>query len=388
MLASEQGDVPPAAITSLTEYLINDLRNIGKADNSYEYEIAARHLWVLALNGKPQDSYVNLLKDRLPQLNSRTRSLLALAENAAGHKDQAIAILRDKTPFSGKDNSWMRWQPDHAYTLLAWSSIDPTAEESTIAIDKLLRDRNPYGHWNTTWTNAWSIVALSTYAKSEGNLSTTTLSLHATSSLQTSTDPTSHTLDGLQPTTPERFTLVPNLKLTATADGPAFIRVNLAAKPKIAPMQPVAKNGLQVTRFYELIHADGTSEPLKTPKAGDLIRVKLRVTLPDDDLRYLVIEDMLPSLFETVNNSFESQSANMNAGGTSENEWSVSHSELLDDRALFFLDRAWRNDTKTLTYLARVTQSGAAIAPPAKVESMYDPENLALSASRNFLVKE
>ncbi|MFC7338354.1 alpha-2-macroglobulin [Haloferula chungangensis] len=388
ILASEQGEVPPAAIAALSNYLIKDLRDIGKADNSYEYEIAARHLWILAIAGKPQDSYVNLLKERLPQLNSRARSLLALAENAAGHKDAAIAILRDKSPFTGKDNSWMRWQPDHAYSLLAWSSIDATSDEATTAIDKLLRDRNPYGHWNTTWTNAWSLVALSAYAKAEENLSPTTLSLHAQSSFQTATDPTSHYLDSTHPVTPERFTLVPGLKLTATADGPAFIRIKLAAKPKIAPMQPVAKNGLQVTRFYERVNSDGTSEPLDTPKVGDLIRVKLRVTLPDDDLRYLVIEDMLPSIFETVNNSFESQSANMNAGGTSENEWSVSHSELRDDRALFFFDRAWRNDTKTLSYLARVTQSGSALAPPAKVESMYDPENLALSASRQFVVKE
>ncbi|MGB6220424.1 alpha-2-macroglobulin family protein [Haloferula sp.] len=382
ILASEQGDVPPAALSSLTNYLIEDLRNVGKADNSYDYEIATRHLWILAIAGKAQDSYVNLLKDRLPQLNSRARSLLALAENAAGHQEAAIAILRDPSPFTGKDHSWMRWQPDHAYRLLAWSSVDPSSDEATTAIDKLLRDRNPYGHWNTTWTNAWSLVALSAYAKAEENLSPTTLVLND------GTEPLDLTLDSSSAAASKSFTLTPNLKLTATADGPAFIRINLAAKPKIAPMQPVAKNGLQVTRFYERVNSDGTSEPLDTPKVGDLIRVKLRVTLPDDDLRYLVIEDMLPSLFETVNNSFESQSANMNAGGTSENEWSVSHSELRDDRALFFLDRAWRNDTKTLTYLARVTLSGQALAPPAKVESMYDPENLALSASREFKVGE
>ncbi len=378
ILASEKGDVPPAAIAALTDFLIKDLRDIGKADNTYDYEIAARHLWILAIAGKAQDSYVNLLKDRLPQLNSRARSLLALAENAAGHKDAAIAILRDQSPFTGNDNSWMRWQPDHAYSLLAWSGIDATSDEATTALDKLLRDRNPYGRWNTTWTNAWSLVALAAYAEAEENLSPTTLVL------DDGAEPSDFTLDATSSAASKSFTLTPKLNLTATADGPAFIRINLASKPKIAPMQPVAKNGLQITRFYERVNSDGTSEPLDTPKVGDLIRVKLRVTLPDDDLRYLVIEDMLPSIFETVNNSFESQSANMNAGGTSENEWEVSHSELRDDRALFFLDRAWRNGTETLTYLARVTQSGQALAPPAKVESMYDPENLALSASRQF----
>ena len=382
MLASEQGSVPPSSLESLSSYLIADLRNIGKADDADQLEIAARHLWILALAEKPQQSYVNLLKDRIGQLNSRTRSLLALAEHAAGNQASAIAILNDTSAFSGKDNSWMRWQPDHAFRLLAWATIDPTSSEATETIDRLLRDRNPYGHWNTTWTNAWSLVALSAYAKAEENIEATTLVLGSNG------DPITYTIDQTSTAQSKSFPLLPDLMLTATTDGPAFIRLNLSAKPKIAPMQPVAKNGLQVTRFYELVHADGTSEPLKSPKVGDLIRVKLRVTLPNDDLRYLVIEDRLPSLFEAVNNSFDSQASNMSAGNTSDTEWSVSHSELRDDRAVFFLDRGWRNDTKTLVYLARVTQSGQAIAPPAKVESMYDPENLALSASRTFEVAD
>ncbi|MEP4078246.1 alpha-2-macroglobulin family protein [Haloferula sp.] len=382
MLASEQGDVPPSALESLCDYLIDDLRSIGEAEGTRQLETAARHLWILARAGKSQQSYVNLLKDRMPQLNSRSRSILALAEHAAGNEASAISILNDSTAFTAKDNSWMRWQPNHAFRLLAWATIDPSSSEATSTIDRLLRDRNPYGHWNTTWTNAWSLVALSAYAKAEENNGTTTLVLASHG------DPDTFTIEESSKVQSKSFPLLPGFKLSATADGTSIIRLKLAAKPKIAPMQPVAKNGLQVTRFYERVHPDGTSEPLDIAKVGDLIRVKLRVTLPSDDLRYLVIEDRLPSLFEAVNNSFESQAANMSSGNTSDTKWSVSHSEIRDDRALFFIDRGWRNDTKTLVYLARVTQSGQAIAPPAKVESMYDPENLALSASRKFTIEK
>jgi len=62
----------------------------------------------------------------------------------------------------------------------------------------------------------------------------------------------------------------------------------------------------------------------------------------------------------------------------------VSHSELRNDRAVFFLDHVWRKGTYTVTYLARCTLEGEAVAPPAKVESMYDPDHFALSASRVF----
>ena len=98
----------------------------------------------------------------------------------------------------------------------------------------------------------------------------------------------------------------------------------------------------------------------------------------------MVVEDRLPAIFEAVNNDFASQAAHGNAGRTSENDWSISHSELRADRAVFFFDRIWRGGRQNISYLARCTMDGSAVAPPAKVESMYDPENVALSASREF----
>ncbi len=184
-----------------------------------------------------------------------------------------------------------------------------------------------------------------------------------------------------------RLALHPGLKAAVTSDGPAFVRVTLSSKPKITPLQPVSANGLEVTRFYRRVNADGSDEPLDVPKVGDLIRVQLRVTLPRDDARYMVVEDRLPGTFEAVNNTFESQAANMNAGATSEQSWSVSHNEIRADRVMFFMDRPYGRGTHTLSYLARVTLEGSAYAPPAKVEAMYDPEQLALSASRKFEVE-
>jgi uncharacterized protein YfaS (alpha-2-macroglobulin family) len=132
------------------------------------------------------------------------------------------------------------------------------------------------------------------------------------------------------------------------------------------------------------VKSDGSTEPLEKAKLGDLIRVTLRVELPSDDSRYLIVEDRLPAIFEAVNNDFASQAAHGNAGATSDRDWSVSHSELRSDRALFFFDRVWQGGRQEIHYLARCTMEGKAVAPPAKVESMYDPDNTALSASREF----
>ena len=113
---------------------------------------------------------------------------------------------------------------------------------------------------------------------------------------------------------------------------------------------------------------------------GDLVRIELQVTLPRDNTSYLAIDDPLPSIFEAVNTDFASQSGRLDR----DEDWRVSHHELRDDRALFFVDYLARSGSYTLSYHARVTSAGSAVAPPAKVEAMYEPDFYALSASRKF----
>jgi uncharacterized protein YfaS (alpha-2-macroglobulin family) len=206
----------------------------------------------------------------------------------------------------------------------------------------------------------------------------------ATVTLTGADGPRTITLEAGKPAIALDFPLGGKLALSASSDHPAYVRVKLASKPELAPQKPVAKNGLQITRFYERVKSDGSTEPLEKAKLGDLVRVTLRVELPDDDSRYLIVEDRLPAIFEAVNHDFASQAAHGNAGPTSDRDWSVSHSELRSDRALFFFDRVWQRGRQEIRYLARCTMEGKAVAPPAKVESMYDPDNTALSASREF----
>ena len=387
MMAAEKGaSVPPSAIESLKKNLIESLRGIAAEKSASALEAHTRALFALALAGSPQSAYQNLLADRLAELTPTARYLLAAAiaiENPGKPTTLATAksILDSKTPFTLKNDDWMPWSAEKALNLIAWLAIEPKGPQPTKALDRMLHERNPYGHWRTTWANGWSLLAMAEFAKTQKpgdqpvNLS-----------FETATGTETIALTREQPTAARSFKLTPDLKLALRTDHNAFVRLKIAAKPQIAPIQPVATNGLSIDRIYERIHADGSAQILTEPQAGDLIRVSLRVTLPTDDTRYLVIEDPLPAIFETVNTEFKSQRA---AAGirTSENDWQVSHSELRSDRAAFFLDEVPRKGTYTVSYLARCTLAGQATAPPAKVESMYDPENFALSASRVFTAK-
>ncbi len=387
MMAAEKGaNVPESAIESLKKNLLESLRGLAEEKSPSALERHARALLVLALTGNAQPAYHSVMTERLANLSPTARALLATAiclVDEGNEENQATArsILTSNVPFKLKNDDWMPWTADEATNLIAWIVADPSGGEATKALDKMLRDRNPYGHWRTTWVNGWSLMAMAAYAESqELTDKSTTLNFTTADGVETIN------LSSDQPTASRSFKLTPDLKLDLVSNNSAYVRMKVSAKPKIMPQQPVAKNGLSVDRIYERINADGTAAVLTEPKVGDLIRVSLRVTLPQDNSRYLVIEDPLPSVFETVNNDFASQKA---AAGirTSENDWHVSHSELRTDRAVFYLDQVWRKGTYTVSYLARCTVAGQATAPPAKVESMYDPENFALSASRLFSTK-
>ncbi len=387
MMAADKGaNVPDSAIAALTKNLIESLRGIAAEKSPSTLESHARSLLVLSLAGSPQPAYRNLLVDRLAELTPSARCLLATSiakeeEDQTANLAVAKSVLTSKIPFNLKNDDWMPWSAAEAYHLIAWLAVDPAGPEPTKALDRMLRERNPYGQWQTTWVNGWSLIAMAEYARNSKLRDEPTVIV-----LETEAGSDTITLHQDEASATRSFKLTPDLKLAVGTDISAFVRVTIAAKPQIAPTQPVANNGLSIDRIYERINSDGTATILTEPAIGDLIRVSLRVTLPKDLTRYLVIEDPLPAVFETVNTDFKSQCAAIGIN-TSENDWQVSHSELRSDRASFFLDEVSRKGTYTLTYLARCTLAGQATAPPAKVESMYDPENFALSASRVFITK-
>lgn len=385
ILAKENGaNVPAAAIAKLSDYLIVRLRNMKSAKHVWEFDIYARDLWVLSLAGKPQAAYQNTLADRLQDLSPGGRAFLAMAIASSDRKKDiaaARAILNSAKPIRVSEDWWMPYDTDTAVKFLAWTTLDPKGGETVAMLDRLLNERNPYGHWNNTWANGWSLMAITRYATAN-RIATQATNL----TLDTPDGPRTIPLTPDAPSAASSFALGAQLRLALDNDGPAFIRLRLAAKPLLVPLQPVASNGLSIDRFYEKLAADGSATTLTEPAVGDLIKVTLRITLPTDETRYLVIDDPLPAVFEAVNNKFASQRSIV-APNTGLGDWQVSHTELRDERAVFYIDYVSNRGTYQVSYLARCTLAGQAIAPQAKVESIYDPTRFALSASRPFTAK-
>lgn len=389
VLASNAGaKVPSSAIDSLCQRLTESLRGMAETKSPAMLEQHARALLTLSLAGKPQTAYLNSLADRMRELSPTTRAFLAAAIALAApeqpdRKAAAAAVMKGQsaetnaTFSTSNEEIWTPELPTAAIALLAWSAIDVSAPETHQALDRLLHDRSPYGHWTTTWANGWSLLAISRCAPA--------LPPPGSQSLQLTTAVGTEVI----PLGPEsgavcrQFPLSPQLRCALTTPAGVSVRVVVASRPAAAPIQPVSSHGLSVDRMYERILADGSSQPLTEPVPGELIRTTLRVTLPNDGARFLVIDDPLPAIFETVDATFESQAPAAGAG--TQSDWRVSHSELRDDRAMFFVDHVPSHGTYSVSYLCRCTLPGEALAPQTKVEAMYDPANFALSAARRFI---
>ena len=159
--------------------------------------------------------------------------------------------------------------------------------------------------------------------------------------------------------------------------------------------------GLVVQRWIEPYAGGGQ---LKAVKAGELVRIKVRVGTPSARTN-VVLEIPLPAGLEAVDTSLAT-TARLSRGEPSpdtETEemqdareadvppwvlgfWNpFNHTELRDDRALFFSNEL-PPGVHTVSVVARATTPGDYLLVPARAEAMYAPEVFGRSDGSNFQV--
>ncbi|HTK55865.1 MAG TPA: MG2 domain-containing protein [Gemmatimonadales bacterium] len=182
------------------------------------------------------------------------------------------------------------------------------------------------------------------------------------------------------------------LRLNAGGTGAGlFYAVTVHEVPKAQPTTPDDR-GIRVERWYESL-AD--NKPIGTVTEGQLVRVRVRVTVPSER-QFVVVEDPLPAGLEAVDLSLRTEArqgvpaggeecASYNDEESRPNGWSwyygswegcywspFDHKELRDDRVVWVATVLWRG-TYTLSYTARATTSGKFKRSTAWAEEMYNP---------------
>jgi hypothetical protein len=162
--------------------------------------------------------------------------------------------------------------------------------------------------------------------------------------------------------------------------------------PTSQPVTPEDR-GIRVERWYERFPGN---TPVTSVVEGDLVRVRIRVTVPTTR-QFVVLDDALPAGLEAIDLSLRTAAATPGPGTPqadnpsdreeerqpSERLWSYGswdsgwwspfdHRELRDDRVVYSATVLWPG-VYTATYLARATTPGTFIRPPAHAEEMYNP---------------
>ena len=189
------------------------------------------------------------------------------------------------------------------------------------------------------------------------------------------------------------------VQLAATGPGaPIYYYLTVHEVPKERPVNP-EEQGIRVERWYERYDR---AEPLTTVAAGDLVRVRLRVTVPEER-QFVVVDDALPAGLEAVDLSLRTASLTPGPGvdqattyltpqqadeedgedqapggywyyGRWDSGWwsPWEFREIRDDRVVYSATVLWKG-SYTMSYIARATTPGTFVRPPAHAEEMYNP---------------
>jgi hypothetical protein len=192
---------------------------------------------------------------------------------------------------------------------------------------------------------------------------------------------------------PRRLTV----QIEARRDGPpVFYDVSVREVPSRQPVRP-DDGGITLERWYETL-TDG--KPTIRVAPGDLVRVRLRVTVPADR-QFVVLDDALPAGLEAVDVSLRTQGelpgVEADQAGVEGRRgygmwygswWSpFDHREIRDDRVVFAATLLPAG-TYWATYVARATTPGTFVRPPAHAEEMYNPAVRGRSEGGTFTVGE
>lgn len=189
-----------------------------------------------------------------------------------------------------------------------------------------------------------------------------------------------------------------SVRLSLRAEGasalPSFFHVTVTEMPSKPPVRP-ADAGIRVERWYERYD---DAKPVTAVAEGELVRVRLRITVPVER-RFVVVDDALPAGLEAVDLSLRTSTLVSGAGGPPAGQrepadgdtgddgdtgglsygrweggwWSPwDFREIRDDRVVWSASWLWKG-TWDISYVARATTPGTFIKPPARAEEMYDP---------------
>jgi len=327
----------------------------------------------------------------------------------ATHVEGRVATIADS------EGHWFYFSSDIrplARVLTATLAVRPDHElvgplvEALVQRGRLVEERN---YWWDTQDYAYAITGLSAFdriRKSQGSRSVVLVPRSGrplmTATVNAATRDSILPLAGLLTKTPTGNALRLNLRASGGVEStPVYYYLTVNEIPATQPVN-VEEHGIRVERWYERAEGANAGRPVTSVTEGDVVRVRLRITVPATR-NFVVVDDALPAGLEAIDLSLRTAAPvagpGVSGGGNIEGEgegegggedeseggdyawgfgmwdagwWSpFDHRELRDDRVVYFARVLWPGSYEA-SYIARATTSGNFVRPPAHAEEMYN----------------
>jgi uncharacterized protein YfaS (alpha-2-macroglobulin family) len=351
----------------------------------------------LARYGAFDAAAANRLREVAPRLGLADRARLAEVLARVGRTDDARQILErvwSATTVEGRravlprDTAWSFyfWSRARAPAAVLAATVRLQPDHPLVGplIETMLGATRAQPWWNTQDVGA-AVPALAQLERAWRAAGDRGLRVRVGSRTLAAAGDSAVALTGLltgQGDEPRRLAV----QLDAQREGPAlFYDVTVQEVPSKQPVRP-DDGGFRVERWYESLQG---GEPLTSVAAGEIVRVRLRVTVAAER-QFAVLDDPLPAGLEAVDVSLRTQGelpgVEADRTGRVRTEpgrrgfgiwwgdwWSpFDHREIRDERVVFAATRL-PPGTYYATYVARATTPGTFVRPPAYAEEMYNP---------------
>lgn len=326
-------------------------------------EVAAQEipysLYVLALAGQPQRSFMNYYKGNLDMLTPDGKYMLAAAYALSGQTLQARQVLpstfgneKADPSFGGSFYSYIR---DESLALNALLDIDPNNPQiGTMA--RQVSEQIKNSSYLNTQENVFSILALGKIARAS-NYTTATATVAANGKVVASTKGENLNID-------LKSQASQAVSITAHGKGPYYYFWEVSGISSNGSYKQEDKF-MKVRRTY--LDRNGKEINNNVFHQNDLIVVRISIESQyNGDIPNVAITDILPAGFEIENTRL----TEMPEMKWIKNEAEPDYMDIRDDRANFFVTVT--GDRKDYYYMVRAVSPGTYQLGPVQADAMYN----------------
>ncbi len=401
----------------------------GAPVDTWQWDRLAFMQYALSLASASDATVIDQVVQAQDKLSPWAKALLALTiEKDTPGSDQARTLfsdLQDKALRSATGAYWEMAQDEQgamasgynmhtnlsnsAIVLYALAQHDPASPLVADAVRFLMSNRNADGAWATTYTTAWTLIALNEVMKGTGELGGD-FTFSASVNNNPVADGKASGVDQVTPVTAQvpiqrLYPDYPNVLSIQRTDGPGrlYYAAGLTLSRPVEQVTPLSE-GLTVERLYyphdPACTKSGlqTCSPVQSGSAGQQVAVRLTLTLPHDQY-YLAVTDYIPAGAEILDTSLKTSQIGPEGEPTVQQTydprrpfekgwgwWLFSQPQIYDDHI------AWTANylpagTYQLTYTLVLLQPGQYRALPARAWQLYFPEVQGNTAGAVFEIK-